>query len=37
MFKKMNYAISHLEGFASTWWDKIKEGFDEYKFYYKLE
>jgi len=22
--KKMNYAISHLEGFASTWWEKIE-------------
>ncbi|XP_047253574.1 uncharacterized protein LOC107844200 [Capsicum annuum] len=22
--KKVNYAISHLEGFASTWWDKIE-------------
>ncbi|KAH0642518.1 hypothetical protein KY290_034100 [Solanum tuberosum] len=23
--KKMNYAISHLEGFASTWWEKIEK------------
>ncbi|KAH0679285.1 hypothetical protein KY284_020370 [Solanum tuberosum] len=46
--KKMNYAISHLEDFASTWWEKIErrirerfvgQNYEQYKLkkYYNLQ